>query len=74
METLRVKAGAKVHNGKVVGSGTKSEVEKMITEFEALEGEGQKETEKSGEIDRLVTTTKILQFVYVVSLMFTCLQ
>ena len=78
---MKVKAGSKVHTGKVVGSGTKSDMERMITEFEALEGDGEsddeqqeKVKEKSGEIDCLVTITKILHFLCVVSLLFTCIQ
>ena len=42
--TVRVKEGTKVHTGKVVGSGSKSEVEKLMMEFEA-HGGGDEEQE-----------------------------
>ena len=62
---MKVKAGAKVHTGKVVGSGTKSDMEKMITEFEALEGDDEQQEkvkEKSGEIDCLENKVRVSIF------------
>ena len=36
---MRINVGVKVQSGKVLGSGTKREVEKMIMEFKALDGD-----------------------------------
>ena len=38
--TVRVREGTKVHTRKVVGSGNKSEVEKLMMEFETRDGGG----------------------------------
>ena len=46
-DTVIVKEGTKVHTGKVVGSGNEKEIENMMTEFTARDGEEDKEPEET---------------------------
>ena len=46
-DIARVKECTKIHTGKVVGFGSKGEVEKLMMEFDALDNDGGKEQEEA---------------------------
>lgn len=47
-DTVKVKVGTKVHTGKVVGSGTKTEVEKMMSDIEVQQSHGEEQHDEAG--------------------------